>query len=554
MKKTILTLCFLISALLSFALGDLVITSASVTPNTNVNANGTVTLNYICKNAGDQPIGFNADFWISSNPTYESTDNYIGASTGATVLNPSATYGGYVNGISLAGKVTSGTWYIIIRLDPDNTYAEGTAGEANNISATSFVVGTVVVVRAKPDFIITKDSISTTTINAGKPFRVFTTIQNVGDTLAPSSSLSVYLSSSKNTRNLFLRSIATAPLAKNGIANYNDTFSVPFNYQSDSNQFIVIAVNSSNTIAELFNDSNNAAAIAVKFIKNYIPPPPCDCNLKMDGIFPKNIDKVYPGDTIPLRYFIRNNSDKNSTATKVHLYLSDDNILSNQDMMINTFDVPALPPNPSMYDETIIIPQNASTNTKYMFMKIDLVDSDTTDNIDNAYFDVNPIVTTGDLVVNSNTPSGTYQIVGYSNVISFGQQALGIDAGQQVLKFGKVTGYKTPANKTITIVANKLNTVEVTYEENTGINDNLTLNIINIYPNPSNGKLTINSNQDIAQISVYDITGKAVHNQEYTNKQNQTEIDLSALNNGIYFIAVQSANGEITKTKIVLAK
>jgi hypothetical protein len=75
-----------------------------------------------------------------------------------------------------------------------------------------------------------------------------------------------------------------------------------------------------------------------------------------------------------------------------------------------------------------------------------------------------------------------------------------------------------------------------------------------VYPNPSNGIVTINSNQDIANINVFDITGKAFHNQEYTNKLNQTEIDLSTLNNGIYFIAVQSSNGEIIKNKIVLAK
>ena len=77
---------------------------------------------------------------------------------------------------------------------------------------------------------------------------------------------------------------------------------------------------------------------------------------------------------------------------------------------------------------------------------------------------------------------------------------------------------------------------------------------LSIYPNPSNGIVTINSNQDIAHINLYDNKGKAVLNQEYTNKLNQTEIDLSALNNGIYFIAIQSSNGEISTSKIVLAK
>lgn len=98
-------------------------------------------------------------------------------------------------------------------------------------------------------------------------------------------------------------------------------------------------------------------------------------------------------------------------------------------------------------------------------------------------------------------------------------------------------------------------TINVTFIKcgNSGIQD-ISTDEVKIFPNPSNDKLTINSNQDIANINVFDITGKAVHNKEFTNKLNQTEIDLSALNNGIYFIAVQSSNGEISKNKIVLAK
>lgn len=76
----------------------------------------------------------------------------------------------------------------------------------------------------------------------------------------------------------------------------------------------------------------------------------------------------------------------------------------------------------------------------------------------------------------------------------------------------------------------------------------------NVYPNPSNGIININSNQEIANINVYDIAGTAIHNQSLTSKLYQTEIDLSSLNNGIYFITVQSSSGEMSKSKIALAK
>ncbi len=115
---------------------------------------------------------------------------------------------------------------------------------------------------------------------------------------------------------------------------------------------------------------------------------------------------------------------------------------------------------------------------------------------------------------------------------------------------GKYAVFASDANK-----CTATDTINVTFIKcgNTGIQD-ISNDKVKIFPNPSNGKLNINSNQDIAHINVYDITGKAVYKQEYTNKINQTEIDLSAINNGIYFIAVQSANGEISKSKIVLAK
>jgi len=76
----------------------------------------------------------------------------------------------------------------------------------------------------------------------------------------------------------------------------------------------------------------------------------------------------------------------------------------------------------------------------------------------------------------------------------------------------------------------------------------------NIFPNPTSGIVTIAANQALETIHVFDVSGKLVHSQTNITKQNNVEIDLSALNNGIYFIHAQTENGEVSKSKVVVSK
>jgi len=92
---------------------------------------------------------------------------------------------------------------------------------------------------------------------------------------------------------------------------------------------------------------------------------------------------------------------------------------------------------------------------------------------------------------------------------------------------------------------------------NVGLNneiENSNLNKVIIYPNPTNGLLSISSSQTISNINVFDITGKLVYCKQNDVKQSNTEIDLSALSNGIYLINVETINGGISKNKIVISK
>ncbi|MEI7979611.1 MAG: T9SS type A sorting domain-containing protein [Bacteroidota bacterium] len=87
-----------------------------------------------------------------------------------------------------------------------------------------------------------------------------------------------------------------------------------------------------------------------------------------------------------------------------------------------------------------------------------------------------------------------------------------------------------------------------------GVEDVLENNKISVFPNPTSGIITLSSNQTIATIDVFDVTGKLVYSQQNNGKQTNIEIDLSALSNGIYFINAQTENGGISNNKVVISK
>jgi hypothetical protein len=74
--------------------------------------------------------------------------------------------------------------------------------------------------------------------------------------------------------------------------------------------------------------------------------------------------------------------------------------------------------------------------------------------------------------------------------------------------------------------------------------------LINMYPNPNNGSFVIEPNSTTKQtMQVYDITGKLVLTQTINGK---TIIDASSLNEGVYNISLQSAEGVLNKRLVIV--
>lgn len=74
------------------------------------------------------------------------------------------------------------------------------------------------------------------------------------------------------------------------------------------------------------------------------------------------------------------------------------------------------------------------------------------------------------------------------------------------------------------------------------------MNNLSIYPNPTIGLLYIQSNSTIENVEVFDMLGRRLLNLGFA--QNDVEVDVTALKNGIYFIKILS-NGISETRKII---
>lgn len=81
----------------------------------------------------------------------------------------------------------------------------------------------------------------------------------------------------------------------------------------------------------------------------------------------------------------------------------------------------------------------------------------------------------------------------------------------------------------------------ITADSTLGIKENISINTIKVFPNPSKEKFNIElPNQQNFNLQIYDVTGRKVH--ERKNVTGTVKVDCSSFNTGIYF--VQATNEE----------
>jgi hypothetical protein len=69
----------------------------------------------------------------------------------------------------------------------------------------------------------------------------------------------------------------------------------------------------------------------------------------------------------------------------------------------------------------------------------------------------------------------------------------------------------------------------------------------NIFPNPATDNLSIEANEKITEVNIYNIIGVNVYNELCTMDNLQLDINISDFNSGVYFVKVKTGNGETVK-------
>jgi len=105
-------------------------------------------------------------------------------------------------------------------------------------------------------------------------------------------------------------------------------------------------------------------------------------------------------------------------------------------------------------------------------------------------------------------------------------------------------GFELPPISVVTFVYDPTNTSNSVATEKT--------DDIKIYPNPTVDRVTVRASSEIKSVSLYNAQGSLVNCKQVGGGITQTEISMSGLSNGVYFVKINSFKNSITKkiTKI----
>ena len=114
--------------------------------------------------------------------------------------------------------------------------------------------------------------------------------------------------------------------------------------------------------------------------------------------------------------------------------------------------------------------------------------------------------------------------------------------------------YKTPEDLIIRVPAESLELYRTTepwskYDIRKIGSENINEEVVSVglYPNPAKDNLFITTEETVVELSVFDVYGRQHNNILASQQGNETNINVSNLNNGVYFVRVKTENSEIVK-------
>lgn len=92
-------------------------------------------------------------------------------------------------------------------------------------------------------------------------------------------------------------------------------------------------------------------------------------------------------------------------------------------------------------------------------------------------------------------------------------------------------------------------TFNLTVEEILGVEDNALSNLIALYPNPTQGNLSLvnNSSVELTNAVITDVNGRIIQTIEINNSGTTTDFSVAQLATGVYFVRINAVNSSVVK-------
>jgi len=168
---------------------DLAITNVDFSVS-SLCAGNTISIEYDIANIGGASASTsNVKCYLSSNNTYSAGDVLLNTSS-ISSLSSNASNSKTIT-VAIPAGTTTGTWYILLIADADNTITEGTSGEANNLFYDNI---TITNCSGLPDIELTYNGSPPTTGAVDVTIPTNFTCENIGSAFAAASRVGYYIS------------------------------------------------------------------------------------------------------------------------------------------------------------------------------------------------------------------------------------------------------------------------------------------------------------------------------------------------------------------------
>ncbi len=493
-------------------------------------------------------------FYVSTDEILDDTDILLGEQAQIPDLPAGFLYP-IVQSLSLPESMADGEYYLITELDAENFVIE--QNEDNNTEAIFFVIGATTTMQ---DLTIGTANIQPTQALAEATLSSNIVIETIKKLENCTSSLKYYFSEDENfdiNDQLLTSYDFLLPSARGWFDISFEDFTLP-NIEA-GNYYIIAYLDQENLITE-DDETNNMKIFPIEIVDEITQK--TDYTVSSAQFHNQNDNTFNVNENFEIRQRITNIGNRDAyqltEGSVVNYYLSDNNILDDNDIILNepqSLFVPALPIN-GYYERTdqLTIPVVDGGNY-FLITKADADNELDEINEDNNYFAIELIILNPTILVETINITGEGNI---SEITELGgnlqiiSEILPANATNNSVTWSLSTGENYASidqNGLLTAIEVGTVTVRATANDQSGtygetdieisnqVSINSTENQISIFPNPSNGTFTIANNElQIKNIQIIDITGKVIHNQQFVVPSSQFSIK----ENGIYFIKIQT--------------